>query len=57
MKKKYIAPTAVKLEFNYADNVVASSKCGGVYREFTDNCYGCHTTPTENWVRPFSSEG
>ena len=57
MKRKYMTPLAEKLEFNYSDRVMASSKCGGIYREFTDNYFGCHTTPTDNWVHPFTSEG
>ena len=59
MRKAYQTPMAEKLSFDYSENVFASAanKCGGIYREFTDNYYGCHKTPTDNWVHPFTSEG
>ena len=45
MKKKYEAPTAEKLEFDYTDTVVAS---GGTYTLYVDGFFGCRERPTSD---------
>ena len=59
MKKKYSIPKAEKMAFDYSESVVASgsNKCGGIYRLFVDNYFGCHEKPTDTWVQPYTSEG
>lgn len=49
MKKDYIAPKAVKLEFDYAENVTASQ--GHKYKKYTDKYTGCREVDTGEWVQ------
>ena len=51
MKKDYTAPKAVKLEFDYAENVTASQAPGHKYQKYTDGYYACRETPTGIWVK------
>lgn len=48
MKKEYETPRVEKMEFNYSETVVASQ--GHSYRLYTDKPYGCHATPTDDYI-------
>ena len=58
MKKKYEAPKAEKLEFDYKETVTASngSCSGGIYRMFVENYTNCHEKETEVWVNPYGNQ-
>ncbi len=50
MKKGYEVPKAEKVEFNYSENVTAST--GHKYLLYTDNYAGCNKKPSDPpvWV-------
>ena len=54
MKKIYEAPKAEKLEFDYADTIVASGpgiQCSsGAYQLYTHGYTGCKENPSGQWV-------
>lgn len=45
MKKEYTTPEVEKLEFNYAETVVASDICAAGVQLYTDEGYDCHSKP------------
>ena len=47
MKKNYEAPKVEKIQFDYAENVVASN--GKKYRKYIDGYEDCNDTPTDEW--------
>ena len=47
MKKEYETPRATKMEFNYDENVTASS--GYALRKFINKYEGCRETETDEW--------
>ena len=47
MKKNYEAPKVEKIQFDYAENVVASN--GKKYRKYVDGFTGCNETETDEW--------
>lgn len=47
MKRKYVSPSAEKLDFDFSENVTASS--GHKYRKYTDNYFGCKEVATDEW--------
>ena len=53
MKKQYEEPKVERLNFNYEEQVTASNNSGGIYQRYTDQYYGCHETPTDDWINPF----
>lgn len=50
MKKKYDAPKAEVLKFDYTDTVIASGGQGHKYRLYTDGYFACHEKATDIWV-------
>ena len=57
MKKKYVAPRAEIMTFNYSDNVTASgTQQGFTLREHIHGYTGCRETPTDNWFVGFVRE-
>lgn len=50
MKKRYDAPTAEKLEFDYTDTVVASGTSPNPpHLMYVDAYIGCREIPTNQW--------
>ena len=45
MKRVYTSPEVEKLEFNYAETVVASDKCAAGVQRYTDEGYDCYSEP------------
>ena len=48
MKKEYETPRVEKMEFDYSETVVASQ--GHAYRLYTNGFFGCHETPTDDYI-------